>query len=151
MERNEMKRNGKDRQKCGLWCSEMRLQLSLRLGGLTVDRQVTLARQRVWTQSNVEGVWTPSNAEAEGLDSLLFMFCHPHEQLAVSVSRSYQQVCSGYPARHNVHVHQPRYNYLTDYYLWDHFIANFDPDNACSFYYLCPCSKCHMSNPAPIH
>ena len=38
---------------------------------------VTLARHRVhfsWTQSNTEGVWTPSNAEAEGpsyVDSLL--------------------------------------------------------------------------------
>ena len=66
--RNEM-------EKCGLWCSEMRLhgqmQPSLRLGGLimTAGRQVTLARHRVhfsWTQSNAEGVWTPSNAEAEG-------------------------------------------------------------------------------------
>ena len=28
--RNETKRNGKDRQKCGLWCSEMRLQLEAR-------------------------------------------------------------------------------------------------------------------------
>ena len=48
---NKMKRNGKGRQKCGLWCSEMRLrgqmQPSLRLGGLIAGRQVTLARRRV--------------------------------------------------------------------------------------------------------
>ena len=31
------------------------------------------------------------------------------------------------------------------------FVVGDQPDNACTFYYLCPCSKCHMSNPAPIH
>ena len=32
---------------------------------MQAGRQVTLARHRVWTQANVEGVWNPSNAEAE--------------------------------------------------------------------------------------
>ena len=68
---NETKRNEMEKivkSVDSAWCSEMRLQLSLGLGGLTAGtgRQVTLARHRVWTQSNVEGVWTPSNAEAEG-------------------------------------------------------------------------------------
>ena len=57
--RNEMEKIVKSVDSIGV-VSEMRLQLSLRLGGLTAGRQVTLARHRVWTQSNVEGVWTPS-------------------------------------------------------------------------------------------
>ena len=29
-------------------------------------------------------------------------------------------------------------------YFRNHFIVNFDPDNPCSFHYLCPCSSCHF-------
>ena len=79
MERNETKRNGKERQKGGLWCmNAVRLRPARR--SRTAGRQ---ARHRVhfswtqsnaedvyaegvWTSSNIEGVWTPSNAEAEG-------------------------------------------------------------------------------------
>ena len=38
MERNETKRNGKERQKSGLWCSEIG---QMRLGGLQADKQDT--------------------------------------------------------------------------------------------------------------
>ena len=27
-------------------------------------------------------------------------------------------------------------------YFWSHFIDHFDPQNPCSFHFLCPCSKC---------
>ena len=27
-------------------------------------------------------------------------------------------------------------------HFWDHFFINFDPQNHCSFHYLCPCSSC---------
>ena len=27
-------------------------------------------------------------------------------------------------------------------HFWDHFTANFDPDNLCSYHYLCPCANC---------
>ena len=27
-------------------------------------------------------------------------------------------------------------------HFWNHFTTNFDPDNVCSFHYLCPCAKC---------
>ena len=32
-------------------------------------------------------------------------------------------------------------------YFWNHFIDNFDSNNFCTFYYLCPCFKC-MKTPA---
>ena len=75
MERNETKRNGKERQKSGLWCSE--IETSGARQGLT-EAEEGQARHRVhfswtksnaegvWTPSNIEGFWTPSNAEAEG-------------------------------------------------------------------------------------
>ena len=47
----------------------MRLQLSLRLGGLTAGRQVTLARHRVHFS------WTQSNAEAEGPSYVSLQLC----------------------------------------------------------------------------
>ena len=66
MERNETKRNEMEK-------SVKRVDSGAGLQGLgpdearkTAGRQ---ARHRVhfsWTQSNAEGVWTPSNAEAEG-------------------------------------------------------------------------------------
>ena len=27
-------------------------------------------------------------------------------------------------------------------HFWNHFMANFDPDNLCSYHYLCPCANC---------
>ena len=27
-------------------------------------------------------------------------------------------------------------------HLWNHFLCNFDPNDTCSFHYLCPCSSC---------
>ena len=27
-------------------------------------------------------------------------------------------------------------------HFWNHFTANFDPDNLCSYHYLCPCTNC---------
>ena len=47
MERNETKRNGKERQKGGLWCSEHEIEMhgrlhgQRRLGGLQADKQDT--------------------------------------------------------------------------------------------------------------
>ena len=42
MERNETKRNGKERQKSGVWCSEIEDRArSVRLGGLQADKQDT--------------------------------------------------------------------------------------------------------------
>ena len=35
-------------------------------------------------------------------------------------------------------------------YFWNHFIDNFDSNKFCTFYYLCPCSKC-MKTPAPAN
>ena len=35
-------------------------------------------------------------------------------------------------------------------YFWHHFIKNFDNNNFCTFFYLCPCSKC-MKTPAPAN
>ena len=29
-------------------------------------------------------------------------------------------------------------------FFWCHFIKNFNPDNACSFHYVCPCAKCSL-------
>ena len=29
--------------------------------------------------------------------------------------------------------------------FWQHFISNFDPDNACTYHYVCPCTKCSRS------
>ena len=34
-------------------------------------------------------------------------------------------------------------------FLWAHFLEHFDPDNACTYHFLCPCSSCHASTPAP--
>jgi len=28
--------------------------------------------------------------------------------------------------------------------LWNHFVAHFDPENPCSFHYVCPCRKCSL-------
>ena len=73
MERNETKRNGKERQKGGLWCSEIEAR---RTAGRQARHRVHFSwtqsnaegvyAEGVWTPSNIEGVWTPSNAEAEG-------------------------------------------------------------------------------------
>ena len=35
-------------------------------------------------------------------------------------------------------------------YFWNHFINNFDSNNFCTFYYLCPCHKC-TKTPAPTN
>ena len=33
-------------------------------------------------------------------------------------------------------------------FLWDHFIANFDPNSPCTFHFICPCSSCyHIPHP----
>ena len=113
---NETKRNGKDRQKCGFWCSEMR---PTQLEAMRPDCRKTSDFSK--TQKSVDWV--------SGLHPMLrqraparFVVCFSCSAIlmisyqlavsvssAVSVSRSYHQVCSGYPARHNVHVHQPRY------------------------------------------
>ena len=28
--------------------------------------------------------------------------------------------------------------------LWNHFLVHFDPENPCSFHYVCPCRKCSL-------
>jgi len=33
-------------------------------------------------------------------------------------------------------------------YFWNHFEINFDPNNTCTYSFLCPCSKCNK-NPTP--
>ena len=35
-------------------------------------------------------------------------------------------------------------------FFWDHFLRCFDPDDVCIFHVLCPCSNCHLRNPAPM-
>ena len=35
-------------------------------------------------------------------------------------------------------------------YFWDYFIAHFDPNDECSFHYLCLCQKC-LSLPVNMH
>ena len=35
-------------------------------------------------------------------------------------------------------------------FFWDHFLRCFDPDDVCTFHVLCPCSNCHLRNPAPM-
>ncbi len=35
-------------------------------------------------------------------------------------------------------------------YLWKHFIENFDPNNLCTFHFLCPCYKC-IANTRTYH
>ena len=77
MERNETKRNGKERQKGGLWCSARCIETEIETSGPDEARRTAgrQARHRVhfsWTQSNA-GVWTPSNAEAEA--RLIVCFC----------------------------------------------------------------------------
>ena len=71
MERNETKRNGKERQKGGLRsrCIETSgPDEARRTAGRQARHRVHFTKAKVfsWTQSNAEGVWTPSNAEAEG-------------------------------------------------------------------------------------
>ena len=29
-------------------------------------------------------------------------------------------------------------------FLWNHFIDHFDPNNPCSFHFICPCAKCSL-------
>ena len=29
-------------------------------------------------------------------------------------------------------------------YLWNHFLAYFDPENPCLFHYVCPCHLCSL-------
>ena len=45
-----------------------------------------------------------------------------------------------------------RYNLKS--HLYDHFLANFNPDSTCTWHYLCPCSSCSsintLSNFAPL-
>ena len=36
-------------------------------------------------------------------------------------------------------------------YLWTHFLANFDPDRACTYHYICPCLQCIMQHLLPSH
>ena len=35
-------------------------------------------------------------------------------------------------------------------FMWNHFTAHFDPDDTCSFGFLCPCQRCHNA-PLPIN
>ena len=35
-------------------------------------------------------------------------------------------------------------------YFWNHFIDNFDSNNFCTFYYLCPCYK-YINTPSPTN
>ena len=35
-------------------------------------------------------------------------------------------------------------------YLWKHFMENFDPNNLCTFHFLCPCYKC-IANTRTYH
>ena len=27
-------------------------------------------------------------------------------------------------------------------FFWSYFVANFDPENLCSYHFVCPCNKC---------
>ena len=70
MERNETKRNGKERQKGAVQVRSRCIETEIETSGPDEARRTAgrQARHRVhfsWTQSNA-GVWTPSNAEAEG-------------------------------------------------------------------------------------
>ena len=60
-----MKRNGKDRQKCGLGCSEMGPDAT-QLEARRPDCRQTSDFSKTESALNAEGVWTPSYAEAEG-------------------------------------------------------------------------------------
>ena len=31
--------------------------------------------------------------------------------------------------------------------MWNHFVANFDAENPCSFHFCCPCRNCHFNAP----
>ncbi len=30
-------------------------------------------------------------------------------------------------------------------HLWNHFITHFNPENSCTYHYLCPCNRCQKS------
>ena len=34
-------------------------------------------------------------------------------------------------------------------FLWSHFLEHFDSFNPCTFHFVCPCSNCHFTTPAP--
>ena len=34
-------------------------------------------------------------------------------------------------------------------YFWDKFLTSFNPKDPCSLHLVCPCDRCHHSNPAP--
>ena len=34
--------------------------------------------------------------------------------------------------------------YNLKHFFWQHFITKFDPENVCSYHFLCPCNKCSM-------
>ena len=36
-------------------------------------------------------------------------------------------------------------------FLWSHFLEHFDSFNHCTFHFVCPCSNCHFTTPAPSH
>ena len=74
MERNETKRNGKERQKGGLWCRTSRPDEARKTAGRQARHRVHFS----WTQSNAEGVWTPSNSMLRQRDPaarLIVCFC----------------------------------------------------------------------------
>ena len=88
-ERNGTKRNETKWKRASKGWTLVRLQGQMRLGGLQAGKQDT-------------------ECTLAGLNPMLRQR-DPAARL--SFSRSYQQ---GYPARHNVHVHQPRYKTVTD-------------------------------------
>ena len=43
----------------------------------------------------------------------------------------------------------PTIKYKLTKFLWNHFELNFDPDNACTFSFVCPCCNCNKSPKPP--
>ena len=79
MERNETKRNGKERQKSGLWCSEIEDRArSLRLGGLLQadkqDTECTLAGLNPMAMLRVSGLH-PMLRQRDPAARLIVCFC----------------------------------------------------------------------------
>ena len=46
-------------------------------------------------------------------------------------------------------VNQATIKYKLTNFLWEHFKSNFNPDNACTFSFVCPCCNCNKSPKPP--
>ena len=49
----------------------------------------------------------------------------------------------------NTELNLSKIKYKLRSYLWNHFITNFNPDNKCSFSFLCPCINCSKQPKTP--